>query len=340
MPHSSGGGSRSSGSFSGSSGSRGSGGSGSSKNVRSRPELSSEYQSGYHRYVYYHDSRPEYFYSSEPITKKDTRISPLTILFRLFLIALGALLMWAFISDWFHSPKKLPLDYDKTDTQIYDKADFLSEADKALLTETFQEFQDMTGITPALLTVRDKDWDFHYSEFSVFAFETYVTMYSDESHWLFCYSGNPEAEFDNWSWEGMQGDDTDNVLTERTTQRFTENVQKYLYARERYTIGEAFAQGLQDLMPDVMNNTFEPDYEEILYTLIYFFGLIVLPVYATVSQMRRISELKGKENAVRCPSDRGEVEEDTCAYCGGLYVHGIHFRCPHCGAPVPPSGES
>jgi len=30
------------------------------------------------------------------------------------------------------------------------------------------------------------------------------------------------------------------------------------------------------------------------------------------------------------------AKEDTCEYCGGVYVIGTCIKCPHCGAPIKP----
>ncbi|MBR1930030.1 MAG: hypothetical protein IJ833_00950 [Lachnospiraceae bacterium] len=31
--------------------------------------------------------------------------------------------------------------------------------------------------------------------------------------------------------------------------------------------------------------------------------------------------------------------EDKCEYCDGVYVHGLHLICPHCGAPIRPANQ-
>ena len=103
------------------------------------------------------------------------------------------------------------IEYEKTDP--VSDTDVKAKIDEALLQNTFIEFQAETGITPALLTVMPDDWQSHYNDFSRFAYESYVNLFTDESHWLFCYSGDPSSEFDDWQWEGMQGNDTDRVLT-------------------------------------------------------------------------------------------------------------------------------
>lgn len=37
---------------------------------------------------------------------------------------------------------------------------------------------------------------------------------------------HPDKEFNDWSWEGMQGNDTDPVLTQRITSAFNEEFEE------------------------------------------------------------------------------------------------------------------
>lgn len=41
---------------------------------------------------------------------------------------------------------------------------------------------------------------------------------------------------------------------------------------------------------------------------------------------------KEYREAKKCPQ---YVPEDTCEYCGGVYVIGTCISCPHCGASLP-----
>ena len=173
-----------------------------------------------------------------------------------------------------------------------------------------------------------------------------MNLFPDESHWLICYSTESadaglDAEeetdaFDNWQWEGMQGNDTDRIITTKVADHFTENMHKYLLARSRYTVGEAVNQGFLDIMPGIMERSFSFESDDIVYVLLYSGLMIVLPAFFIVKKLKRVEPMRGKENAVKCPTDQGKLPEDTCEYCGGLFVHGIHISCPHCGAPVKP----
>ena len=40
------------------------------------------------------------------------------------------------------------------------------------------------------------------------------------------------------------------------------------------------------------------------------------------------------EKAIEVNIPMNSCTEDTCEYCGGVYLHGLHVSCPHCGAPI------
>ena len=327
MPHSSGGGSHGGGSFSGSHSF--SGGSG-SRSAPTYPRISNTYHAGYHRYVVYHALRPTYFYARSPITEKDARphlAGPAAmVLFALIFLAV-------FLAGSYHRPKKLPQNYD-TAIRVADRANVLSGGDEALLNSVFTRFREETGITPAFLAVSPDEWKGRYSGFSNFAYDAYVNLFRDESHWLLCYSGDPSADFDDWVWEGMQGDNTDGILSEKLADRFTKNVQKYLTARSRYTVGQAVSQGMEDILPDMMKPGFRFDSDELQGTVILVLLVLGVGLFNLVSAIRAARQASDKVGAVQCPTDKGKVQEDTCEYCGGVYVHGVHLQCPHCGAAV------
>ena len=65
----------------------------------------------------------------------------------------------------------------------------------------------------------------------------------------------------------------------------------------------------------------------------------VSPIYLRIVRERE-EEFKATQGflpSLKYSQDKGKVLEDTCEYCGGVYVHGIHLRCPHCGAAVKPA---
>ena len=52
----------------------------------------------------------------------------------------------------------------------------------------------------------------------------------------------------------MQGNDTDDVLTESVTNSFNDELQKNLTARTRYTVSSAISTSFDDLTPTVMKS--------------------------------------------------------------------------------------
>ena len=47
--------------------------------------------------------------------------------------------------------------------------------------------------------------------------------------------------------------------------------------------------------------------------------------------------IKTDRIAFELPEADKKYLEDICAYCGGMFIHGIHISCPHCGATLPPA---
>jgi hypothetical protein len=40
------------------------------------------------------------------------------------------------------------------------------------------------------------------------------------------------------------------------------------------------------------------------------------------------------KNAIPC--NLNAVYQESCNFCGGVYIIGIHTECPHCGGAIPP----
>ncbi|MBO5572894.1 MAG: hypothetical protein J5947_01465 [Clostridium sp.] len=317
MPHSSGGGSSSGGSHGGSGGSF-------------VPRVSNTYLQGYHRFVVYDKNRPRYFYSNrEAIKRSDTRLTVWDILFWM----IYPLLFLLSVIPGLSVPEKMPLNYPQTEIVIQDNTDQLTGMEEGKLREIFQQFQAKTGITPTLITFPNSQWRESTPSFEKFAFNTYVSSFQDESHWLLCYSSDPGAADGDWYWEGMQGNDTDPILTERITNSFTKNVQRCLKDREHYTVGESFIQGFRDIEPMLMKRSISS--EQIWVGIL----MVVIAVVGPVITWRKKRKLAGLEGALRCPSDTFPVTENTCSACGGVYVRGIHTVCPYCGTPIPQENE-
>ena len=218
MPHSSGGGSHSGGSHSGSHHSSHShGGSG-----RSSRHVRSTYFPDARRYVYYDHHRPVYVYADYDITEKRSPLRFLMLLFYLPFI----LFTFSMFAEAYHHPHKLPQNYDYK-IVVEDKANVLGNT--AELRNSLVAFYNRTGISPAVITVENSDWQGNYSDLENYAYDLYVNHFADESHWLIVYStpdGYSSSDgFEDWYWEGMQGNDTDDVLTKSVTNSFNDELQ-------------------------------------------------------------------------------------------------------------------
>lgn len=236
MPHSSGGGSSSGGSHGGSSSHSSSGSSGSSVRRSRNPFV------GGIRYVYYdRHSAPHYFYSTG---EKHSKLRYLILLLYIpFLV-----MIFSMMSTAFRIPKKLAAE---TSPIIIDDALNIMD-DKTSVMTALQEFQDLTGITPAIMTVNS--WS-GYSSLESFAYAEYVTRFQDENHWLIVYADLATASdsHDNWYWEGMQGNNTDPVLTVRICDEFNEKFQRELASRNT-TFSQDVTTAFSELNQTVMKS--------------------------------------------------------------------------------------
>jgi len=199
MPHSSGGGSHGGGFHSSSHGSSSSG-------------TSTHYFHGARRYMYYDENGKEKYIYSRTKPVKPSLAS--VFVFPIFGFIFGFAMLFAIVSD---RPQKLKADYPDQDQYVYDNIDVI--ADDEALTEQLKEFQDVTGICPVVYTFHNSDWEESSSDLEDFTFEVYVTDYSDEKHFVVVYSVPSNRSYD-FSWEAVQGDDTDNIITESFFEKF------------------------------------------------------------------------------------------------------------------------
>lgn len=137
MPHSSGGGSHSGGSHGGSHSSHG----GSSSSIRT----SSSYFPGATRYAYYHRGKIKYFYREKEYTDNDKNNSFLKFYLVIACIIYG-FVIFSMMPGLFGITKKLDLNYDSK-IYIEDTIHKLSSTDVDSIENSFEDFQNKTGIT-------------------------------------------------------------------------------------------------------------------------------------------------------------------------------------------------
>ena len=341
MPHSSGGGSHGGGSHGGGGSSHSSshssgGGSSSGGSALTSTRVSTRRYRGCATYCYYEDNKPHYIYSSYGAKDKTPAFEIvqriiLWIFVVGFLLLLGGMMVWAGVKH----PKKISPPHHK-EIIIDDRAGLISSSEKDMLMKTLGEFFDKTGIVPAVVTVNNETWadDEHGYDFSKVAYNEYLELFKDEKHWLIMYSepASPDPDFNDWYWEGMQGDNTDKLLTSDKAGAFTNDLHAKFLQRKKYTVGEAINSAFVEINGTIMNVQVNP--VAVGSAAVMLLSSIPLTIYFLDIHPFKKALLK-KSFYVRTRGDTPPLEAQ-CDYCGGTYVIGAHLACPFCYAPITP----
>ena len=317
MPHSSGGGSHGGGSHGGSSHSS-YGGGGSSVPAR---HVSHNKFKGASTYVYYSHNKPHFVYADYDVSGQSGKGSIVG-----GLIALSLALLFLFLSIFYQvTPEKLNTRYRGEKYGVIDNIGIFDG--NVGLESSLKAFYDKTGVAPYVITVNNEDWKNRYRTLENYAYDLYVNKFDDESHWLIVYSEPrvTEGDFVDWYWEGMQGDDTDEIIRVDIADRFNYILQKNLTKNSKYTVEEAIKLAFDDVSTYIMD-----PYSDDESTSSFLFMSIVAFIF-TYSCLREGLRNVRYKKAVRCT---GKLVQQTCAYCGGIYIVGTCTTCPHCGAPL------
>ena len=215
MPHSSGGGSHGGGSHGGSHGGS------------SGPRISTHYFAGARRYRKHHVStgEDEYIYASSKPGKAGLGSVIFIVIFAaVFLTGTGAGIFSSF-------PGKVKTRYMDAPA-VHDDIEVIS--DEESLIDTLKDYQELTGICPVIYTTFDEIWKDQYVDLESYAYSVYVDNFSDEAHFVIVYSisvedrilvGESMKKVPDYSWEAIQGDDTDPIITENYFMKFADKVQ-------------------------------------------------------------------------------------------------------------------
>ena len=228
--------------------------------------------------------------------------------------------------------KKLNTRHVSTDIIIEDEAGVMTDTEEEELEESLEEFFDTTGIVPAVVTVNNEDWMDDYTNLERYSFHRYTEMFKDEKHWLIVYSEpeDPDEDFNDWYWEGMQGDDTDRILTTKKTDSFNKDLQKFLLNRDRYSVADAIAKAFDNLTPHIMTRVTKNDIGSVIILFLFVLFTLGPGILLLVLGIRGLKKYK---TAFECKEE--VVRQAKCNYCGGVYVVGHHSTCPHCQAQIP-----
>ena len=265
MPHSSGGGSHGGGSHGGHHG--GSHYSGYRSNSYSHRSATSRRRTSYHtrRYVYYHRNTPNYVYAGSDFKPGFTLFK---VLFIIIILAAGFFLLRRAIP---HVPK-----YSDHKIVIKDEVNVIGNKDDIM--PELEAFQKKTGITPSIITIPNEKWMSGYASLEDYAYDRYLSEFSDEMHWLIVYS-QPDIKQSKrmyWYWEGMQGDNTDNVLTSSYTKHFNSLFQAYLSDNESFDT--SVARSFNYLTNNI---SMAPDPVDLIAPILLFLFAVILLIRMT-----------------------------------------------------------
>lgn len=338
MPHSGGGGSHSGGHHSGGHHSHSGSGSGSSQ-----PRMSNTYFPGSRRYVYYHNRQAHYYYAKTPYRTSERLAGSIALGFMGFIFTLLPILLALAFFKFSSGP--LPLNYD---TRIVIDDEVGVVMDKLRLQNELAAFQEKTGITVSVVT-RTPETAFLGTDCETQAYNCYVKLWDDESHWLIYYVGSTKDRSDDWQWNLMCGNDCSRVLSSKQENNFTEEFHRRLVASNRYIFDQCIIEALETLKPQtgrhlIMRDGVKVNGEEsggqpasimlILFLALFLVIGILLLTGAVVSGLKKPTEEElAKANAIEVPTDT-EPRQAVCPYCSGVYFLGTVVSCPHCGAPV------
>lgn len=273
-------------------------------------------------------------------------------------VVLGAFLLLyliLFFTYGINIPRKLPtMDYPIV---IDDKSGVIQESEDLL--NELAIFQDKTGITPVIHTVYERDFNEVIKEksqdiykslewldntngrnLSKYAYEYYIENYSDETHWVIVYS-IPRNGID-WEFEGMQGNDTDGILTERFCEKFNDMLSEEL--DNGNSLSTSLTNTFRKYNKEVMKvSLFGKSSDDLLIEIVessrlLAYAVILLPIYSIVSlgeiiRWLYVSHSKQVDQTTSTAStDSSFITQagSVCRFCGyRLAVSGV--SCPNCG---------
>lgn len=196
---------------------------------------------GAQRFIYFDRLGREHSIYSKTMPQKLSIPSLLVSLFMLALFAYAGYLMTDGTIHAILPHKPLKPVYAQNGVHISDNADVIDN--EAELERILNAFEDDTGICPYVMTVFDTDWNKTSSTLDGYAYSKYIRLFDDEQHFLVVYSQPKNTQDRNdvdWSWEAIQGDDTDPILTKQAFQKFRDKLHGNLSNRN-CSVGEAFA---------------------------------------------------------------------------------------------------
>jgi len=200
----------------------------------------------------------------------------------------------------FKAPERLEGHYDSPESHIMGYS-YLENTDE--LEEALVKFEDTTGVCPIVYCTYNSDWT-TYKDLEDYAYDLYVSNYSDEEHFMIVYSIDPDDTGD-WYWEYMIGDDTDDILTSGKLEKLGKTFQKDL--EQGTEPGEALTRYFDEAADYVMlaksetTNVFPP--------LIFMMMIMVFFIVAMIMSLRQYNRKYERVDKQGNPIDDGQPEE-------------------------------
>lgn len=320
MPHSSGGGSHGGGSFHSSSSYHSS----SSSHTTYVEPFKRSYKPfpNCHTYYYYRPDGIHYVYTNKNIEQETSKPLSKTVKIILsFIISIFVIggLMFA-KSGINYVPNKLKTNENYG---VIDNANIINKETK--IEKLLKDFKDETGISLIFETVNNENWENYYYYLEDYAYESYIKKFDDEKCWLIVYSEpvNPDSNFNNWYWEGMQGDDTDLIITNDVADKYSDYFQRQLLKGEN--VDTAFINSIEYLLTFIMAPRTNGG-NIVGGSFFVIFGLIIF--FAAYSHERKIKK-RGYHDSELYEFKDGQVLK-TCPHCGKEFLNTGFKTCPFC----------
>lgn len=183
------------------------------------------------------------------------------------------------------APKKLKTSAPSSFSLVDDNAGVIDN--KKELTDTLTEFYDLTGIIPAVVTVNNEDWS--GDKLEDYAFDMYLERFSDENHFLLVYSEprRPNRNDVDWHWDAIQGDNTDNIITESHFKIFQSDLMTSL---EDKSPGKAIELAFENSLDYMMNkekSRNDPARIMMAAMMLFFISMALFPVIKSLAAIGR-----------------------------------------------------
>lgn len=336
MPHSGGGGSHSGGSSSSSSHS-----SGGSHSGGSSTRVEKHNFPGAIRYVVYDRSTGEYerVYSNSSSYNAGTTKAQLivSLIFSMVFIIPGLIGFvsgaYMLVTGIFQTSIKPP---DDQRIFIIDEYNYVTEKEEKALKEELRAFFDKTGVVPCIEFTYDDYWDNNYSDLTSYAYNSYITRFSDEKHLLIVYSYGYEDKntgFNEFHWESMYGDNTGKAIGSRKEKVFADILQREFAKANGTKVAVHMVDAFKEFRNGALTGISFP-IERLLPGIFLIVWGLLFGLGGGIPGITVYNSYKNGKDKItyKIPSTS---KQRTCAYCGCMYFTGTITTCYHCGAPIP-----